>query len=107
MRFYYYNNMGDEGYFSETNIIKAIYTAWNIEADLWLLNKGIRKVSHYELINKQAKLVFSSTESNEFNSDVLKEFGYYMTDGEGRREIRRIDNNQEVKFDWSEVRQLV
>lgn len=30
-----------------------------------------------------------------------------MTDGEEFREIRRIKDNVEVKYDWSEVRQLI
>jgi hypothetical protein len=30
-----------------------------------------------------------------------------MIDGEEFREIRRISDNTEVKYDWSEVRQLI
>ena len=107
MRFYYENGMGDSGYFSESKLIKAIYTAWNIEADLWLLNEGVKKLKPHESVYDQGKIVFASCEGNEFNSDVLKEYGYYMIDGEEEREIRKISDNSIVKYDWSEVRQLV
>ncbi|WP_279286572.1 hypothetical protein [Clostridium botulinum] len=36
MEFYYENSMGDHGTFSENNLVKAIYIAWNVEADLYL-----------------------------------------------------------------------
>ena len=53
MRFYYENGMGDSGYFSESKLIKAIYTAWNIEADLWLLNDGVKKLKPHEFVYDQ------------------------------------------------------
>lgn len=28
MKFYYENNLGDSGYFTEKDLVKAIYTAW-------------------------------------------------------------------------------
>lgn len=107
MKFYYENCMGDAGYFSEKDLVKAIYTAWNIEADLYLLKDGIKKINKYELMHKQAQLVFSPQEENELNSELLKEFGYYMEDREPFREIISIATNQIVKYDWSEVKQLV
>jgi len=107
MRFYYENYMGDSGYFSENNLVKAIYTAWNIEADLYLLNDDIKKLNDNALFSKQCKIVFCPQEGNEFNSDVLKEFGYYMVDGEEFREIRRIKDNVEEKHEWSEVKKLI
>jgi hypothetical protein len=107
MRFYYENNIGDSGYFSEKNLVKAIYTAWNIEACLYLLNTGVKKLDTNEFMNKQAKLVFAPYEDNEFNSDVLKEYGYFMEDGEEFREIREIETGKEVKYEWSEVKQLI
>lgn len=106
MRFYYQNGMGDSGYFSEDNLVKAIYTAWNIEAELYLLNKGIRKIdwkSKENPFTKQSKIVFSSMDGNEFNSDVLKEFGYKMEEGE----IIDIKTGNVVRYDWSEVKQLI
>ncbi len=107
MRFYYQNGMGDSGYFSEKDLIKAIYTAWNIEAELWLLNKGLKKIDWYESITKQAKIIFSPYDGNEFNSDVLKEFGYKMEDGKEEREIINIQTGEVVKYNWSEVKKLV
>ncbi len=110
MRFYYQNGMGDSGYFSEDNLVKAIYTAWNIEAELYLLNKGLRKIdwnSKENPFTKQSKIVFSSMDGNEFNSDVLKEFGYRMEDGEELRDIVDIKTGKIIRYDWSEVKQLI
>lgn len=107
MRFYYENCIGDSGYFSEKDLVKAIYTAWNIEANLYLLNDSTKKIDYTKPWKDQAKLVFSPYEGNEFNSELLEPFGYYMIDGEEFREIRRISDNTEVKYDWSEVKQLI
>jgi hypothetical protein len=107
MRFYYNNGMGDEGYFSERNLVKAIYTAWNIEADLYLLNDGLKKISDFSLLYEESKLIFSPYEGNEFNSELLEEFGYKMVDGDEYREIIEVKTGKIIKYDWSEVRQLV
>jgi hypothetical protein len=104
MRFFYENGYGDTGYFSEKDIIKAVYTAWNIDADLWLLNDGLRKLDPYKFTSEQAKIVFASPEGYLFNSDVLKEFGYYMNED---NEIRKISTDEVVKYGWSEVKQLI
>ena len=59
MKFLYENNVGDSGYFSEKDIIKAIYTAWNIEAALYLLNEGVKKLDPQKRLSEQLKVVFS------------------------------------------------
>ena len=97
MNFYYENNMGDSGYFIEDNLVRAIYTSWNIEANLYLLDEEIN----------QEKLVFAPFEDNEFNSDILKEYGYMMIDGDYYREIVDIKTGNIVRYDWDEVLQLV
>lgn len=107
MRFYYENNIGDSGYFSEKNLVKAIYTAWNIEATLYLLNDGVKKIDWNKRHGYQCKVIFSPYDDNEFNSDVLKEFGYKMEDGKEYREIIEIKTGKVVKYDWSEVKDLV
>jgi len=107
MRYFYENNMGDSGYFSEGNLVKAIYTAWNIEATLYLLNEGVKKIDTQKRFSEQLKVIFSPYDGNEFNSDVLKEFGYKMEDGEEEREIIDITTGKVVKYDWSDVKQLV
>ena len=105
MKFYYENSIGDNGFFSEKDLIKAIYSAWNIEADLYLIiDKNVKKVKDIE--HKQLKSLFFPFEDNEINSKYLKEYGYYMIDGEEEREIRDIKTNEIVKYDWSEVKQL-
>jgi hypothetical protein len=107
MKFFYENCMGDNGYFSEKNLVKAIYTAWNIEADLYLLNDGVKKIDEHKFIREQAKLIFAPHEENEFNSDILKEFGYRMEDGEEFREIIDIKTGKIIRYNWSEVKQLI
>ena len=107
MRFYYQNSMGDSGYFSENNLVKAIYTAWNIEAELYLLNNGNRIIDQHQSFNKQTKIIFCPLEGNELNSDLLKEFGYKMEDGKEERDIINIKTGKVVSYDWSEVKQLV
>jgi hypothetical protein len=107
MRFYYENSMGDKGYFSEKDLIKAIYTAWNIEADLYLLHNGVKKIENGKPFSIQAKLIFAPYESNDYNTDMLKSFGYEMEDGEVYREIIEIKTGNVVKYDWSEVIKLI
>ena len=97
MKFYYENNIGDSGYFIEDNLVKAIYASWNIEANLYLLDEEIN----------QAKLVFAPYETNEFNSDILKEYGYKMIDREEEREIVDIKTGNIVRYDWDDVIDLV
>lgn len=107
MRFFYQNGIGDEGYFSEKDLVKAIYTAWNIEADLYLLNKGIRKLNLKGYFFDQAKLIFAPYEENELNTELLEPYGYKMEDREPYREIIDIKTNKVVKYDYSEVKQLI
>lgn len=95
MKFYYENNMGDRGIFQEDDIVKAIYTAWNIEADLYLY------------VDEDWQLIFKPWESNEYNSKLLENYGYKMIDREKYREIVDIKSNKVIKYDWSEVKQLV
>lgn len=95
MRFYYDNNMGDHGYFSENNLVKAIYTAWNIDANLYLIK------------NNKKELIFAPYEGNELNSELLNSYGYKMTDGEEYREIVDIKTDKVIRYDWSMVKQLV
>lgn len=107
MRFYYENTMCDIGYFSENDLVKAIYTAWNIDANLYLLNDGIKKINKNESFYKQAKLIFAPYEENEFNTELLEPYGYKMEDREPEREIIDIKTNKVIKYDWSEVKQLI
>ncbi|CAG7840061.1 hypothetical protein CLOHAE12215_01477 [Clostridium haemolyticum] len=95
MKFYYENNMGDTGVFQEDNIVKAIYTAWNIEAKLYIYT------------DDNWQMIFAPHEDNEYNSELLEEYGYKMADGDKHRQIIDITSNKIVKYDWSEVRQLV
>lgn len=105
MKFYYINNMGDEGVFQESNLVKAIYTAWNIEAELWLLNDDVKKLKLNEVF-QHGKLIFSPHDDNKFNSEILEEYGYKMIDGDKYREIVNVNTGQIERYDWSEVKQL-
>ena len=80
MNFFYYNNMGDNGYFEEDNLIRAIYSCWNIEESLYLLNGSLKFIDDNKLLTEQAKLIFAPFADNEFNSDLLLDFGYKMID---------------------------
>lgn len=94
MKFYYENSVGDTGTFSSSNLVKAVYTAWNIEADLYLWK------------DNDWQIIFCPMESNDFNSELLKEYGYKMIDGEKYREITEIKTGKIIRYDWSEVKQL-
>jgi len=107
MRFYYGNFSGDTGYFSEKDLVKAIYTAWNIDAELYLLNDGVKKIDFNKSFFDQVKLIFAPCEGNELNTEILEEYGYKMEDREPYREIIDIKTNEIVKYDWSEVKQLI
>jgi len=97
MNFYYENNIGDSGYFSEDDLILAIFSAWNIEANLYLLDEE----------TNQEKLIFAPYEDNEFNSDLLEEYGYKMIDGDEYREIIDVKTGDVVKYDWDDVLDLI
>jgi hypothetical protein len=94
MRFFFSNGLGDSGYFTETNIVKAIHAAWNIEADLYLMKKDTKR------------MIFAPLEDNEFNSDLLEEYGYKMEDGKLEREIIDMYTGEVIKYNLSEIKQL-
>ncbi len=106
MRFYYENYSGDSGCFTlkKTEIPKAIMSAWNIEADLYIIDKKFD-----EGIFKGRKLIFAPHEDNEFNNEVLKEYGLYITDGEKYRELRYLEDDSlaEEPDTWSNVLDLI
>lgn len=61
MEFYYENSMENHGTFSENNLVKAIYTAWNVEADLYLKDgiwtiKQKKKLPHNTKIDVSCSL---------------------------------------------------
>lgn len=95
MKFYYENNLGDSGHFTEENLVKAIYTAWNIDADLYLW------------ADNNWQLVFSPLDCNELNSDLLESYGYKVIDTEETREIVDIKTGKFIKYDWNEIKQLI
>lgn len=98
--------MGDYGTFEESDLIKAIYSAWNIEANLYIIKSGNRK-KKYNNVYKNCELIFAPCESNEFNSVLLKKFGYYMEDGDKYREIKDIKTGKVYRYEWSDVVQLI
>lgn len=96
MRFYYENALGDKGYFQEKELVKAIYTAWNIDADLYIWKDN----------DKFWQIIFSPLDGNELNSDLLKTYGYKIIDGKTEREIVEIKTGKVIRYDWSEIKQL-
>jgi len=105
IRFYYENCMGDSGYFTERkdNIVNAIYSAWNIEAILYIAEK-IKDNKKKEKIT----LIFSPHEDNEVNNELLKPYGLYMVDGERYRELHWIKDRSLARSpnNWSELKLL-
>ena len=107
MRFYYENSMGNTGYFTEDNLARAIYISWNIKVNLYILNDGLEIIDWLEPFHEQAKLILAPFDTNKFNSNLLKEFGYKMIDDKEEREIVGIKTGEVVKFNWDEVIQLI
>lgn len=105
MRFYYENCCGDTGFFSEKCLVKAIYTAWNIDADLYIVPTGSKK--YKDLKREDIKIVFTPVDSNELNSELLKPYGYRMVDCDEYREIQEIKTGKIIKYNWSEIKQLI
>ena len=89
IRFYYENYCGDSGYFTmrKNDIPRAIMSAWNIEAELYIVMERIDKY------REECKLIFSPNEDNEINNGWLKEYGLYIKDGEEYRELHYIKDD--------------
>jgi hypothetical protein len=107
VRFYYISSTGYHGCFLEKDLVKALYAAWNIEAELYKLNDGVVKIKNNIPFTQQATLVFAPFESNEFNTDLLIKYGYKMDDVGEFREIIKVSDNSVVKYEWEEVLQLI
>lgn len=90
IRFYYENSCGDSGCFTlkKSEIPRAIMSAWNIEAHLYIINSYT-----WDKKPKNLTLVFSPIEDNEANNDFLKQFGLYIKDGKEYRELHYIKDN--------------
>lgn len=105
IRFYYKNCMGDSGHFTDRrdNIVHAIYSAWNIEAYLYVA-ETCKEDKRKETIT----MIFSPQEDNEVNNELLKPYGLYMVDGEKYRELHWINDGSLARNpdDWSGLRQL-
>ncbi|MSA02232.1 hypothetical protein GKG47_09295 [Lactonifactor sp. BIOML-A3] len=105
MRFYYENISGDSGHFTlkKTEIPKAIMSAWNIEAELYIVADKIDKCK------KVIILIFAPYEGNEVNNEWLKDYGLYLKDGDGFRELHYIaDDSLAWKPDnWEGILQLI
>lgn len=79
--------MGDSGFFTlkKSEIVKAIQSAWNIEANLYIVQPGTTKKN---LVYNRMKPVLLPYEDNEMSNNYLKDFGLYLIDGEVYRELR-------------------
>lgn len=93
MRFYYENNMGDSGFFTlkKTEIIKAIQSAWNVEANLYTVPSGTNKKN---LLYRDMKAVLLPDDDNVVNNRNLIEFGLCLIDGEEYRELHYIKSGE-------------
>ena len=99
MKFYYENSFGNDGYFltKNTEVTKAIMSAWNIGASLYLVEK-IDNSTVYTPI-------FYPLESNEENNYYLRKYGYKIVGEMNNRELRYIRDNSLVtqEDDWHEL----
>ncbi|SEU09935.1 hypothetical protein SAMN05443270_3140 [Lacrimispora sphenoides] len=97
MRFYYENNMGDSGFFTlkKSEIVKAIQSAWNIEANLYMVPSGTNNKNLLnQFIHGNIKPILLPDEDNEVINDYLEEFGLYLIDGDEYRELRYIKSGE-------------
>jgi|GEM_PF-4143433 len=99
MKFYYENYFwGYKGTFEEEDLIKAIYSAWNIMASLYVVTED--DTIKYDLIFDPADY------DDELNSELLEPFGYEMVEIGGYREVRDIKTKEIKGYEWSEVIKL-
>lgn len=73
----------DDGEFvllRSNDIVKAIYTAWNFEFDV------------YEVATE--KIIFSGRENNEANSEWLEPYGLRLIDNDGCRKLQNIQTGE-------------
>ncbi|GGH46088.1 hypothetical protein GCM10008014_08520 [Paenibacillus silvae] len=70
------------------NIVEAIYTAWNYEFDVYENNRD-----SYDLI-------FSGTQDNEWNSEMLEKYGIRVIDHEKHRHLQNIETGEIYFADW-------
>lgn len=92
MRFYYENFCGDNGYFTlkKTEIVKAIQSAWNIEASLWVMNGKIKEP------------LFFPYEDNDVSNEYLKEYNLFIEDSSnGYRNLCYLDTGK-IAIDYDD-----
>lgn len=87
MKFYMQNCVGDTAHFDSENMVDAIHTAWNIEAELYLVCN----------VNW---LVFSPFDDNEFNNELLEEYGLRIIDHGGYRKVQNIATGEIYDAPW-------
>jgi hypothetical protein len=86
-KFMMYNWDGGEYVTIPTNnVVDAIYYAWNFECEV------------YEKYTK--KLIFAPFEDNEFNSDLLKEYGIRLIEDGKYRRLQDIKTGEIYKAPW-------
>ena len=88
-----YDSYGGYSEFKEDNIVKAIWNAWNYESELYIVDKN------------EKRLLFAPLESNEFNNNLLKDYGYRIIDGKKYRELVNCKNEVE-ECEWEKCLDL-
>lgn len=87
--FYAWNwDGGDYIQLNDSDVVDAIYTAWNHEMDV------------YEEDDGEKKLIFSGQLSNEDNTEMLAKYGVSVVNENKRRHLKRNDTGEVVYAPW-------
>lgn len=68
------------------DLIEALYYAWNYECSVYTADGKV--------------LIFSPMEDNEFNTDLLKDYGLRIIDGEKLRNFQDIKTGEVFNAPW-------
>ncbi|WP_339304399.1 hypothetical protein NST33_18085 [Paenibacillus sp. FSL L8-0435] len=68
------------------DLIEALYYAWNYECSVYTRD--------------ERELIFSPMDDNEFNSDLLKEYGLSLINGEKLRNFQDIKTEEIFNPPW-------
>jgi hypothetical protein len=108
MKFLYVNENGSD-IFEESDIAKAIASAKKVDADLFVLRNNIEEPllttikKHNPGYQGTPVLVFDKKEDDEYNSELLKEYGVYIED----RIVKDLRTKEVKSFTENEILKLV
>lgn len=101
MKFYFENRVGDEGYFEEESLAKAIHLVWNYEACLFLCE------------DDKETLIFDPYDTNEEINEILKDYNLEVRNVHDSRVLYPADAEENAPVEdsffymWDELRELI